>query len=932
MSSSTDLDLVAVHVSMARQDNPPTREVGTVTDQMLPTAGTSWTSLMQDDEYVPELQWPTSLASYDRLRADPRIAGILLAFLSGILKRRAVIVRNGAREDVLAAISEDWGIPIEGDPDDKPRPPMEDRFDHPAHMETTLDQILTYGHYITEMVGEIETSDRKWWRLRDLSPRPAKTISSFNMEPRTGKLKSITQFDYVSSSPMLAEHVAMWIFRKKPGSFVGTPPIRYMHKPYLLKDGATRITMTNIEKAGGIPYAAAPLNAGTKVLQAISSVLSRFRVGTRSNAVFPHGTKVDFAKGAGVGEGIDFINLQNEEISFAAQAMFAGLGQGGSSGNRALGETLADAFMDQQDAVAQLYTKGCNRTIERVVRWNVGPGEQSPLLKLEKVDALELTIEALEALKRLGVTITEQDIEAVRKRYGMAPTPDGVPAFVAPTPAPKLALVPPGQDGGEGDDAPVAASAPFRPQILAADGPGAPKRDTRRPLTARESAAGVDFAAMDEQRESSFTTLLAAWVAIRQEQIDDVRAQIVAADGDLQMLARLQPEARGAGEIVEAMLQLADDGVRAVIAEAAYQGVTLPEPVAQEMYDAVIAQATATAQLLADDIGLAASNAAVRFASPGLEPLNPLDVAELVADELDERSLRYIEDQLFGMVTCGQAIGRFGALANAPEGTRLFATELLDANTCEFCEAIDETEFPTLAAAMRAYPTGGFIKCAGRRRCRGSVFARYGDEAEATMNGDEFDVAASAGFDPGQRRGPNGRWIKFLVGDNARSTLADRHVDLDEDQQDAVRRYSDGEGEPGSNPVNMPLRTGELSDEAAADVALLDSAIEAQLPLEQDLILWRGIGPNGIDRLRTGGVDHGFTSASTSREHVEANYLRDGSQLLMVRVPAGRRVLHMPSVGEGGTLSVEDEVLIGRSATLQIAHEGADGVIEVSIS
>ncbi len=916
---------------MASEETPPARTVGSVTDSFaLPTAGTSWAALMHDDEYVPELRWPLSLEVYDRIKHDPRVAGILLAFMGPILKRRAVIIRNGARDDVVQAISEDLGVPVEGDPDDKPRPPMADRFDHPQHMATTLEQTLTYGHYVTYMIGEVETTPRGWWRLKDLEARPAKSIAAFNLDPSgNGKLKSVTQFHNVGGAIMPAEHLAIWIHRKQPGSFVGVPPLRAMHKPYLLKDGSTRITMTNIEKAGGIAYASAPPNAGDKVIRAINSVLSRFRVGSRSAATFPNGTKVDFAKGAGVGEGIDFINLQNEEIAYAAQAMFAGLGQGGSTGNRALGQTLADAFMDQQDAVEQGYAKGMNRVIERIVRWNVGAGEQSPLVAFVQDDSEQLTLEALEALKRLGVTITDEDVEAVRKRYGMVPTPDGVPVQNKPTAAP-------GQVGGEGSDEPVAASAPF--SVRAAGGTGAKPEPHRRALTPREVAAGINFAQMDEQRETALTELLTAWQLIRAEQIDEIRAQIVAAEGDLAELARVAPSPLGTAIMGRVMLTLTEQGIQAAIAEARHQGVTLPEPAMTPLRAAIEAQAASTAQLLATDLGLGASRVATALTIPGGE-LTPLDVAELVALEVDQRSAAYIEAQLHGMVTCAQAIGRYATWDAAPDGTRYFATELLDGATCSWCREIDETEFADLAALMRAYPTGGYRLCAGRRRCRGAGFARYGDEAPATMNGDEFDVAAS--FDPHQRRDRQGRWVEFLKGDAARSELSSRHRALTPEQTAAVTRYSDGKDAdgnplpdlPGSSRVNMPLRRLEpLDEDVQEDVNLLDAAIEGQDPLDRDLILWRGIGPNGLDRLRAGGVDDGFTSASTSREHVEANYMREGSQMLLVRIPRGSRVLHMPSVGEGGTLKEEDEVLIGRGTTLRIEHEGADGVVEVTIT
>jgi hypothetical protein len=170
------------------------------------------------------------------------------------------------------------------------------------------------------------------------------------------------------------------------------------------------------------------------------------------------------------------------------------------------------------------------------------------------------------------------------------------------------------------------------------------------------------------------------------------------------------------------------------------------------------------------------------------------------------------------------------------------------------------------------------------------------------------------------------------VDEDARAYLVLRHRPIGAARAAAVTRYSDGGGLPGSDPVNMPLRTGVLGFRAAREVALLDCAIALQVPLDRTLVLWRAIGPNGLERLRRGGVDHGFTSASTSRAHVEAAYMREGSRLLMVEVLRGSRVLHMPSVGSGGTLGLEDEVLIGRGAMLQVERERGDGIIEVRVT
>lgn len=56
---------------------------------------------------------------------------------------------------------------------------------------------------------------------------------------------------------------------------------------------------------------------------------------------------------------------------------------------------------------------------------------------------------------------------------------------------------------------------------------------------------------------------------------------------------------------------------------------------------------------------------------------------------------------------------------------RLYASELLDDRTCSRCEAIDGREYDSMTEALRDYPAGGFARCFGGHRCRGTLVAEY---------------------------------------------------------------------------------------------------------------------------------------------------------------------------------------------------------------
>jgi hypothetical protein len=68
---------------------------------------------------------------------------------------------------------------------------------------------------------------------------------------------------------------------------------------------------------------------------------------------------------------------------------------------------------------------------------------------------------------------------------------------------------------------------------------------------------------------------------------------------------------------------------------------------------------------------------------------------------------------------------------DAGDPNSLYASELLDSNTCESCVEIDGTEYPDLDAAEADYPTGGYMDCYGGPRCRGTLVGVYGEVESA---------------------------------------------------------------------------------------------------------------------------------------------------------------------------------------------------------
>jgi hypothetical protein len=69
--------------------------------------------------------------------------------------------------------------------------------------------------------------------------------------------------------------------------------------------------------------------------------------------------------------------------------------------------------------------------------------------------------------------------------------------------------------------------------------------------------------------------------------------------------------------------------------------------------------------------------------------------------------------------------GRYDTIAPL-QPTEIYASELLDGETCDACEKVDGKEYETLADALTEYETGGYGACKGGSRCRGTLVTVYG--------------------------------------------------------------------------------------------------------------------------------------------------------------------------------------------------------------
>lgn len=253
-----------------------------------------------------------------------------------------------------------------------------------------------------------------------------------------------------------------------------------------------------------------------------------------------------------------------------------------------------------------------------------------------------------------------------------------------------------------------------------------PDRELRRRPYAHEVAAQVDFKELDDAWQETVDDLVSTWRDdVQAAHLDEIVDQIDDASGDLVKLAEITASVKGVDVLADAMLKTVDDGIDAAIAEAKRQGVTIRRPDAAAVAAGVEERAEATAAVLARSVSEVSARKAVSFSAGGA--LSAREVAASVREHVESLSDAFLVENIGGAVTHAQNEGRALVISEGP-ASRVYASELLDNNTCGPCTDIDGTEYDSVDDAAADYPGGGFKECEGGDRCRGTLVAVYGEE------------------------------------------------------------------------------------------------------------------------------------------------------------------------------------------------------------
>ena len=407
----------------------PTDEIGYMVSNSLTGNPGFWSRLFEE---TPELRWPESVRTYDRMRRqDAQVKSVLKAITLPIMATSWYVDPNGADAEVVAFVANDLGLPVRGQ-SAADRPRQRDRFSMSEHLRLAL-TMLTYGHSFFEQVYRIGIDGL--FHLRKLGWRPPWTIRKFTVAP-DGGLTSITQRSSLSGlmAPEIpVDRLVAYVNEREGGDWTGQSAIRPAYKDWVLKDLILRIQTQSADRNGmGVSvYKGAEIpdtgddvenkNRADSDLASGLDIATQVRSGEAAGAAIPHGAEFDLKGVTGKLPDLDGpIRYHDEQIARSVLAHFLNLGT--ETGSWALGSTFADFFAQSLQgvavAVADTFTA---HVIEDLVDVNFGVDARAPRLAFDSIGAKHMPgAQDIATLVAQGVLWKGPKLEEwVRTTYGI---------------------------------------------------------------------------------------------------------------------------------------------------------------------------------------------------------------------------------------------------------------------------------------------------------------------------------------------------------------------------------------------------------------------------------------------------------------------------------------------------------------------------------
>jgi hypothetical protein len=378
---------------------------------------------------VPALRWPQSVWTYEDMRRDSQIQGLLQSVFLPIRHMEWYVDPTGTTGTVADEIAEDFGLPLLGDATD---PDDGHGIDFNEHLRLAL-LAIARGHGFFEESGEIiGTGSAARYRLRRLSERPPTSIVRINVDPN-GDLLSVWQHG-VPIAEIPADRMLSYVWDREGGNWAGRPLLYGIYRNWLLKDQLVRGDVMTKRRFGGVPVVeTTDSSVGKAETDAAAAMAQRLQAGDGAGTTTPFGTRLRLLGVEGtVPDSIASINYHDQQMARAFMQMFAELGNT-AHGSRALGTTLLDHYSLGVLAIAHWARRSMMQLVRRIAIRNYGPNVVVPKIKFRQDDREDITPSDLVALIDAGAIVVDDELEAtIRERSNLPPRNESEPGRVLP--------------------------------------------------------------------------------------------------------------------------------------------------------------------------------------------------------------------------------------------------------------------------------------------------------------------------------------------------------------------------------------------------------------------------------------------------------------------------------------------------------------------
>lgn len=356
---------------------------------------------IDEDETLSELLFDESISTYRKMLKDAQV--------SASIKMVEYPIKT-ATWDIVAGTKDNQGFEIRDFV--KEQLFNNDNFTFSSLLKHVL-TYLRFGYTVFEKVWKI--NENKEFIIKKIAYRRPETIQRWIQDDEEN-LKEIEQFVLKPNGEWITltipnKYLLLFINDQEGNYYMGKSLLRDAYKNWHMKDIILKIDAMRHDRLGlGIPMVTLPPNAKSEDKQEAITVCETFRSHHKGYVIKPHEYEFELIdmKSKTLTDTIKSINYHDGQIMGNILGNVIELGKT-ASGNRALGETLADFFFLGLQSIANYIedifngSEGDRKLIKEIVDLNFKNVEKYPKLNASKVGGGVINQQYGNVLKELSL-------------------------------------------------------------------------------------------------------------------------------------------------------------------------------------------------------------------------------------------------------------------------------------------------------------------------------------------------------------------------------------------------------------------------------------------------------------------------------------------------------------------------------------------------